>query len=185
MAGNTTKHSFMLIKNFLQLADSLPDALLLIDSDGKIITANKKVSKFLKSSTQDLTGRHLNEIADFRKDELHESLHLWRRSRIPIPVSIKWKHISIKDKPQHHCQAFLLQPACNMQKALIILRCAIGKSAISQFTELNSALDRQQLTLKKLQASRDDLELAYEKASVTLHSIGDAVITTDVSGCVE
>jgi len=175
----------MLVKIFLQIVDSLPEVIMLIDADGRILAANKKASKFFNATQQSLENRHLVEFIDNGEEGLNKTIRLWRRSRTPIPAIIKWKHISAKKASQIQCQAFLLQPANENETAMMVLRCVIGKSMTRQFTELNAELDRQKSILQKLQVSRAALEKEHEKALVTLHSIGDAVITTDAAGCVE
>jgi len=167
---------------FLQLADALPEALILLTSEGQIIAANKTATIFLQLEKSKLPGRWLKDFTDSPEDKLQQSLRAWSRSRAAIPASLSWKETS---KRGWRCQGFLLQPATQTETAQLVLRCIPGKAPASEFIALNRELEKQQITLRKLLASREELEKEHELALVTLHSIGDAVITTTNAGEVE
>lgn len=174
------------VKSFLQLSNSLPEAMLLLDSDGVILAANKKAQKFIQSSQNTtIIGNGLINYVDNTDESLIQSIRLWSRSKEPVPASIKWKHIPEEETSSIQCKGFLLRQGDETDKSLIVLRCNIGSSITKQFIELNTELDRQKKILRKLQASREAHKKEHEKAAVTLHSIGDAVITTDANGNIE
>lgn len=172
-------------KSFLQLADTLPEALILLDTSGKILVANRKAANFLQLDAGAIAGRQLAGFLQSSEHDLQEAIRLWSRSRMPIPAAIRWQHVPETEVPNIQCQGFLLQPAVDGGKALLVLRCVIGRSFVRKFKELSDELERQKSLLRKLNASRTALEQEHERAVVTLHSIGDAVITTDKQGRVE
>lgn len=173
------------VNSFLQLADALPEALLLIDRNGNILAANRKALNFLNLDAIEVQDHRLAQFLKSDEQELQQAIRLWSRSRTPIPTTIKWKHVPEAEDSKIQCQAFLLKPGESGSSAWLVLRCVIGKSISRQFVELNSELEQQKSLLRKLQASRKALEKEHERVRVTLHSIGDAVITTDAKGCVD
>lgn len=167
---------------FLQLADALPEVLLMLSREGEILAGNKAAAQFLSVDQKTLPGRWLKEFIDTPAERLDRDLRAWSRSRTAIPAVLIWKNHGNRG---WRCQCFLLQPATEIDTAQLVLRCTPGKSPASDFMALNRELERQQITLRKLQDNRVALEKEHELALVTLHSIGDAVITTNNRGEVE
>ncbi|NOX09618.1 MAG: EAL domain-containing protein [Gammaproteobacteria bacterium] len=175
----------MNIEDFLQLTDTLPEALILFDISGTILAANRKASRFIEASPEQLKNRPLIDLLNNSATGLQDCIRLCSRSRAPIPISLKWKHIASEKQSNIQCQGFLLKPASPEEKAWLVLRCIIGYSITRQFIDLTSEINRHKNILRKLEQNRKILEQEREKAIVTLHSIGDAVITTDAQGNVE
>lgn len=175
----------MLVNDFLQLADSLPEALILLNGEGAILAASHKAMDFLTELEPEPVGSNLSQFLDNNTAALADTLRLMRRSRMPIPARLKWHRVIHEFTHGIQCQGFLLDPAQDSASAQLVLRCLPGRSMARDFVSLNEELMRQKSLLVKLQASREALEEEHEKALVTLHSIGDAVITTDAQGRVE
>lgn len=146
---------------FLQLADALPEALILLSSEGQIIAANKTATQFLQVEKSKLPGRWLKDFTDSPEDKLKQALRAWSRNRTAIPAVLNWKE---KNKQGWRCQGFLLQPATETEPAQLVLRCIPGKPPASEFITLNRELEKQQITLRKLLASRKALEKERELA---------------------
>ncbi len=172
----------MQANEFLQLADALPESLILLSAEGRIIAANKSAVRFLQIDHDRPPDCFLGEFTDTNPERLEAVLRTWSRSRSAVPAALKWKG---ENRRYWRCQGFLLTPATKTEKAQLVLRCIPDKSSASEFSALNRELERQQRTLRKLLDSRDQLAKAHELALVTLHSIGDAVITTNSRGEVE
>jgi diguanylate cyclase (GGDEF)-like protein/PAS domain S-box-containing protein len=172
--------------DFQVFADSLPEALIMLSADGSILAFNKCAKGFLEKRFNNIRDRKfLSELVNNSKEELEKSLRAWSRSRNPIPAVISWKADKKVDEPNWRCQCFMIQPANKDEPAQLVLRCIPGRGQLSEFSILNKELEKTQTALKKLLLARDKLEKQHELATVTLESIGDAVITTDVNGCVE
>jgi diguanylate cyclase (GGDEF)-like protein/PAS domain S-box-containing protein len=172
--------------DFQVFADSLPEALMMLSGDGKILAYNKCAKGFLNKRFNNIKERkYLSELVNNSEDELEKSLRAWSRSRNPIPAVISWKVDKEVDEPNWRCQCFMIQPATDKELAQLILRCIPGRGQLSEFSILNKELEKTQVALKKLLFARDELERQHELATVTLESIGDAVITTDVNGYIE
>ena len=170
--------------HFLQLSNAFPEALILLSGSGEVLAANASAARQLGIPACPPDGTCLETFVDNTPEELERLLKTWRRSRNAIPAALKWPS-GTHGAASWRCEAFLSQVASRDAPARLIVRCTAGKAHASEFIALNRELDRQRITLRKLQESRNALEKEHEKATVTLSSIGDAVITTDCSGVVE
>jgi len=169
---------------FLLLADALPEALFLLTADGVVLAANRAAEQLLGRNPSAIAGRPLAELVENPPERLVHYLRLWARSRMPVPAPLRWR--GADDVCVHGCcHGFLLRPASPDRPAYLLLRGTSSTARLGEFLALNRERERQRNTLRKLQHSREALALAHEKALVTLHSIGDAVITTDKAGNVE
>ncbi len=176
----------MQASDFQVFADSLPEALIMLSSDGDILANNKCAKVFLSQRFDSI--EHRKSLIDFvsnTSENIEKSLRAWSRSRTPIPAVISWKADKEVTEPNWRCQAFMIEPANKDTPAKLIIRCIPGRGQLSEFSILNTELEKTQITLKKLLETRAALEKEHELATVTLKSIGDAVITTDNQGNIE
>ena len=170
--------------HFLRFSNAFPEALILLSGSGEVLAANASAARQLGIPRCPPDGTRLEQFVDNTAEELGGLLKTWRRSRNAIPAALKWASATLGEA-NWRCEGFLSQVASRDAPARVIVRCTAGKAHASQFIALNRELDRQRITLRTLQESRDALEKEHEKAIVTLSSIGDAVITTDCNGIVE
>ena len=170
--------------HFLRFSNAFPEALILLSGSGEVLAANASAARQLGIPRCPPDGTRLEQFVDNTAEELGGLLKTWRRSRNAIPAALKWASATLGEA-NWRCEGFLSQVASRDAPARVIVRCTAGKAHASQFIALNRELDRQRITLRTLQESRDALEKEHEKAIVTLSSIGDAVITTDCNGMVE
>jgi diguanylate cyclase (GGDEF)-like protein/PAS domain S-box-containing protein len=175
----------MISDDILQFINALPEGYAILSTDGTILSVNKHAVALFGDHISDAVGHHLREYTISCEDEINKALHHWSRSRTPMPAAIKWKANASQQDVGWRCHGFLLKPATQSQPALLVLRCTFGKTLVGNFLTLNEELKRERALLSKLQHSRMALEQEHEKALVTLHSIGDGVITTDVAGKIE
>jgi diguanylate cyclase (GGDEF)-like protein/PAS domain S-box-containing protein len=170
--------------HFLQVSNAFPEALILVSSCGDVLAANNSAVRQLGIPKCPCNGTRLEQFVENTPEELQQLLKTWRRSRSAVPAPLKWASSTLREG-NWRCEGFLSELASPDAPACVIVRCVAGKAHASQFIALNRELDRQRITLRKLQQSRDALEQEHEKAIVTLSSIGDAVITTDCKGVIE
>lgn len=176
----------MISDDFIQFINAMPEGYVILSVDGTILNINRNAASLFGGQPAECIGLHVREYTSSSEETIQTALRQWSRSRTPVPAALKWK----ANADSHHdvgwrCHGFLLKPATQNQSAVLVLRCVFGKTLVSNFMTLNEELKRQTGLLSKLQQSRLALEQEHEKAIVTLHSIGDGVITTDVDGKVE
>jgi diguanylate cyclase (GGDEF)-like protein/PAS domain S-box-containing protein len=169
--------------DFLIFADTLPEALILLSSNGDILAINKCAKRLLKERFCNIEEySSLKDLLKNKNDDINKMLRIWSRSRTPIPAAISWKSDKKINKNNWRCQGFLITPSSKTEPAQVVLRCILGRGQLSEFSILNTGLEKTQNTLKKLLQTREEQEREHELSSVTLQSIGDAVITTDEEG---
>jgi diguanylate cyclase (GGDEF)-like protein/PAS domain S-box-containing protein len=165
-------------KDFLDLADGLPDALLLLDRSGMVLAANRAFVRFLDGN--DPVGRNLAELAEVAGAELTDRLRRWAASSQPTPDRLNWFGRQDGDAPRVEIRAVQDDTTRHL-----VLRALLNSTQVRQYQALNQELARRNALLAQLHASRETLHQALEKAQITLMSIGDGVIATDAGGWVE
>ena len=172
--------------DFNSFADALPEALILLNTEGEILGINENARKFLLDRFHKLEDKtSLKEYVENSEQELENTLRSWARTRKPIPAKVTWRNEKNAPAGNWRCQGFMFKRAENDNPAQVVLRCIPGRGQLSEFNILNRELEKTQLALHKLLTARQELEKEHEMATVTLESIGDAVITTDSHGNIE
>ena len=172
--------------DFLIFADTLPEALIMLSGNGEVLAINKCAKQFLHKRFDSIEHRtSLKDFIDNSDEEIEKALRAWSRSRDPIPAAVSWKSEKKFNETNWRCQGFMIEPANGEEPAQLIFRCIPGRNQLSEFSILNNELEKTHIALKKLLITRQELEKEHELATVTLRSIGDAVITTDVNGNIE
>ena len=174
----------MLAENFQSITDALPEALILITDQLKIVSINKAALEMFALPYDEIIGKQLSDFTFNDEANLIKQAKMWLRSRKPLPAVIKWQSENIK-LANWSCHGFLMQPATTTDPGYTIIRCIAGKKPSADFLNLNRAYRKQTESMRKLQESRDAFAAEHERAMVTLESIGDAVITTNNQGIIE
>ncbi|WP_353570369.1 hypothetical protein [Candidatus Albibeggiatoa sp. nov. BB20] len=86
--ANLDKYDSPVLSQFLNFANALPEALLLINAKGQIVAANQKASAILKINQ--LVNKMLANIVDNPETQIGFYLKIWSRSRTPTPANISW-----------------------------------------------------------------------------------------------
>ena len=149
--------------HFLQLSNAFPEALILLSGSGEVLAANASAARQLGIPRRPPDGTRLEQFVDNSAEEVGRLLKTWRRSRSAIPAALKWAR-GTPGQARWRCEGFLSQVASRDTPARVIVRCTAGKAHASQFIALNRELDRQRITLRTLQESRNALEKEHEKA---------------------
>lgn len=174
----------MIADGFQAIANSLPEALILITDQLEIISLNKAALEVFGCGSDSIVGKSLSEITSNEEENLFKQAKMWFRSRKPVPAVLHWKPGN-SVFGNWSCHGFLVKPVKDGETGYAIIRCIPGKKPSKDFIDLNREYSKQRETLRKLQKSRDELSAEHEKALITLESIGDAVITTDANAKIE
>ncbi len=166
--------------DFLILADSLPEGMLMVASDGEILAINRAALRKLKTGdASKVMGKNLSDLTGLPRDVVITRLKTCSRSRTPVRLALR----CVNDHdPLPSCEGFLLTPASDGQSARILLRLNLSENRSDIFLSLNREISKQRLLLRKLEESREQLRQKEEKLAITLNSIGDAVMVTDKDG---
>ncbi|HYO15133.1 MAG TPA: ATP-binding protein [Thermoanaerobaculia bacterium] len=170
-------------QRFLELADLLPDALLLVTREGVILAANRGVRSRLEMSPEALRGCRLAEIVTDPPDTVARSLRDWSRTRQLLPGSLT---VLRNGASGIVCRAegALYRPAGGDggHEALLMLRLQPKEASVYQFLLLNQRIEALNGEIARRRRTESELREQREWLRVTLESIGDAVIATDMDG---
>ncbi|WP_207308958.1 EAL domain-containing protein [Marinobacter salicampi] len=154
----------------------LPEPLLVLSSGGEVIDMNQAARKAFRGLAN---GSRLHHLAN-DSDKLESSLRLWVRSGDFIRGLAM---ISSPDGERYAAYGARISGYENAS-AQIIVRCHTESSANQRFIEITRRVNALNREVTRRQHAEKQLFAEKELAQVTLQSIGDAVITTDIQGCV-
>lgn len=170
-----------LAAGFLQAAALLPEAMLLVDADGRLRAANRAAGRLLQATPAELSGRHLHDLVVDPLPQVDRLLRSAARTRSLVPGALAVR-LPTGDALQCRCEGALYRAADERTAATLLLRLIPRVDASSRFIALSQRVE--ELTVEVARRRRAEAELFQERERlrVTLASIGDAVIVTDTSG---
>ncbi len=171
----------MSIEPFLQFADRLAEATLLVSGDGLILAANRGVATHLGLDPQRLRRKLLAEVVLEPPDKTAAYLRVCARTSDSVPGALTFPQLGGGTLP---CRAegAVLRPRADDAGALILLRLTPKASAPRRFQELNQQVENLNREIARRRKVEEELLEQRELLRVTLASIGDAVIATDTTG---
>ncbi|WP_437949485.1 ATP-binding protein [Sorangium sp. So ce296] len=164
----------MWMLSFGQLADVLPEPVLLVSTDGLVVAANQSARKALGGASE---GQALVALCSDAREHVEGLLRRSARVRQPTIGTL-----TLHQGRRYRVEGAVVRPSSEGQPGIVVLRFVHEQAALSAFVELNRTLAhlRREITAQR-RASRE-LDRQREWLRVTLVSIGDAVIATDVDG---
>jgi diguanylate cyclase (GGDEF)-like protein/PAS domain S-box-containing protein len=163
---------------------ALPEPVLLLERSGIVRWANSAAQRRFGRARRRLVGRPLSEIVQDDDARVDELLKRWSRSSHPLPGRLTWVGADGTGLAVR-CEGFLV-PGDDAKTSLIGVRhLATEPRCATDFAALNLEVARQKQANRELRRSRAELAMERDKVTVTLYSIGDAVIATDVDGRIE
>lgn len=154
----------MLLDHFQKITRTLPDCILVIDTQGTILSGNTAALTTLKTDSKTLYGKKLHDLALEQQDKAQQYINNWARSADPSPGVLK---IRVNDGGELDChiRGNLLQQKTADHPARILLRIQSKQEFASGFTSLNDKIkqmEREIVERKKaeeaLQKLNEDLE---------------------------
>jgi PAS domain S-box-containing protein len=169
-------------EQFLQFAELFPDATLLLAKDGTVLAANRAVS-LLARWPSGLSGRRLTDFTATPPDALLDYLGLCARSQEPVVGSVD---LLAEEGQTVSCRCYGSAIAYNshVDESRVLLRLTPKDSSSSQLADLNKKVEELTDEVRRSQQVEEQLRNQSRWFSVTLSSVGDAVITTDEAGAV-
>ncbi|WP_437806344.1 ATP-binding protein [Sorangium sp. So ce1078] len=166
----------MLMLSFGQLADVLPDPVLLVSTDGLVVAANQRARKELGGASE---GQPLFALCSDAREHVEGLLRRSARVRQPTLGTL-----TFKDGCRYRVEGAIVRPSSEGAPGIVMLRLVHEQAALAAFVELNRSLEHLRREITAQRRSSRELDRQREWLRVTLVSIGDAVIATDVGGLV-
>ena len=168
-------------EQFLLFADPLPEPMLLVADDGQIFAANRAVEERLEISVSWLRGKRLAEVVHESAEEVSRYLRRCCRSRSMVLGALRL------DADGGEGIACRMEGSLICQKkegaaAVLMLRLTPKERAAGQFVVLNQRIEDLGREVQRRRRAERETRRREEWLQVTLHSIGDGVICTDVHG---
>jgi PAS domain S-box-containing protein len=157
----------------LKRTDFFSDALALISRDGTIDTSNRWFAEQLGVAPEDLAGRRLDALAAASAAAIQEYLRACATSADVVQGSIMLRRRA--DTITLHARGIAYPPDAGPSASQILLRLVTGaKPATARLQREHDSLRWKEI--------EESLRRQSQILEVTLASIGDAVIVTDVHG---
>ena len=153
-------------KPFLQMLDAAPDAMVVVDQAGVVVALNREAERLFGWTDAEFRGEPSRRLFPERFQALYDALSVRDAASPRTPTSLKRAPVRIFGRRRD-----------GSELPIEIHHSSLGPPADGVFL----------VTIRDLTAWRDVQESLFrqkEQAIVTLASIGDAVITTDVAGTI-
>ncbi|WP_437573435.1 ATP-binding response regulator [Sorangium sp. So ce887] len=164
----------MVMLSFGQLADVLPEPVLLVSTDGLVVAANQRARKELGSVSE---GQRLFALCSDAREHVEGLLRRSARVRQPTLGTL-----TLNAGRRYRVEGAVVRPSSEGSPAIVMLRLVHEQAALAAFVELNRTLERLRREITAQRRASGELDRQREWLRVTLVSIGDAVIATDVGG---
>lgn len=169
---------------FLLFADPFPEATLLLRDDGLILAGNVAIEARLGIPVSALRERRLAEVVREPGEDVSHYLRLCGRSRSLVLGAITMRQDNGADI-DCRAEGTVLRPRCDGAPGILMMRLIPKASATGQFVALNQRIEELGAEVQRRRHAEAQVRQQEERLRVTLHSIGDAVITTDLEGRVQ
>jgi len=151
-------------EQFLQVAKVLPEAMLLVSSEGEILAANKPAASLLGVKSKDLVGKWLWDFASESSETLTHYLRTCAKSR-----QFTLGHLTLRSNTRQgevcRTEGAVVRPWSAEAPALVLLRLELRSVASGEFTLLNQKIE--ELSHEILQRKQAQAELAQSHAELT------------------
>jgi PAS domain S-box-containing protein len=168
---------------FLRTAGPFPEAMLLVEAGGRLRAANPEAVRLLGRSAATLAGVRLHDLAGDEAAQVDALLKMAARTRSLVPGALRLQGDDGTELACR-CEGALYQPAQGGEPSLVMLRLSPREQASNRFIALSQRVEALTHEIARRRRVEAELHDERERLRVTLASIGDAVIVTDVAGCV-
>ena len=151
--------------------------------DGSIVAANQPAAALFRVPATALRGVALGDVTVADGAELTVMLRSGARTRALMPFSLL---LALPDGStlDCRCETTLFRPSSGGAPAVVVLRLTSKQEAVQRFALLNQRIDALSVEIGRRRVAEASMQALAQRLSLTLASIGDAVITTDDTGTV-
>lgn len=167
---------------FLSWAKRFPDALILLGSDGKVLACNGVLLELFGQDEKTVLQQSVFDWATDSEEKVRYALRLWSGSGQMINAPVRFV---VPGVGAVRCEGAVLERATDEAPAILIIRVKRSYESIERFVVLNRTVNELHKEVRARMASEAEIRKQREWLHVTLSSIGDAVIATDVKGRIE
>jgi PAS domain S-box-containing protein len=166
---------------FRQLYDILPEPILLVRSDGVLLSVNAAAAQLLGCPASGLLGRTLREITLDTDDKLTRLFRTWERSRKLLPGGLVF---CVDGGTTIDCQVEggLCAQASERAPGSLVLRLSEKAKASSAFRTLTRRIEQLNAEIMVRRRSEAILHGHKEWLRAILASIGEGVLATNAVG---
>jgi len=166
------------------LARLLPEPLLVVRIDGALEAANAAAGRLLGSTDEDLKGRRFADFLADPPEAVAALLKACARSRALLPGALTLRLPDGGELPLR-CEGALYRQSCEGMAGAVLLRLSSKAEGVAKFVLLKQRIEELSAEIHRRRRAEAALHETTERYRITLASIGDAVIATDVNGRVE
>jgi signal transduction histidine kinase/CheY-like chemotaxis protein len=166
----------MSLEGFKLFADKFPENMLLLNSQGDILSANRAACRLLQRPLNELLHQNISLISNLTDDEVLERLKPCSRSRTPVQIALR-PDVELSSSSSLQATAFLFTPATDSALAHILLRLQKIRSSSSQFAILKQDIANKNKTLQAMRVAIEAAEAANQAKSNFLANISHELRT--------
>ncbi len=157
-------------EQFSELAQILPEPMLLVSVNGRILSANAPFLEILGTDKNTIIGKSLFDFADSSQDKITEYLQSCAKTRQMLFGSIDLRR-GDREISAYRCDGVLAQPGSKDSAALILLRLKPKESAGNKFIWLTQKINE----LNKELVERKRSEIVLKDSERRFRQLADAM----------
>lgn len=170
-----------LIEEFERFAELFPEPIVLVSAAGHLCATNSAARKALFPGVMLTPADLILQFVEEAPRKVADYLRACARSAQPLPGMFTFPARD-GNKTQYRSLGSAFRSRDPQQRALIVLRLAPKDSTTSRFVALNQQIEQLRIEIARRVSAERLLQEQRELLQVTLTSIGDAVIATDIRG---
>ncbi|MEP7125153.1 MAG: ATP-binding protein [Byssovorax sp.] len=171
----------MLLDRFNEFAAMLPEAMLLVTTDGVIVAVNPAARRVLVRAGGSVEGSRLTDLAVGAPETILDYLRMCARTRQMLPGSLTLRRADGEAGARYRVHGALLVMRSEAGDRGVLLRIEEA-SAPSRFVLLTEKIDALSAEIARRRVAEEAVREREERLRVVLTSIGDAVMVTDPQG---
>ena len=168
----------MSLDDYRQILDVLQEATLIVSGGGLILIVNPAAARLLGVTGDE---RRLSDVVADPAEAVAAYLRACSRSKQQVIGALELK---VGERRRCRTEGVVLRPRVGGEEALILVRLTTREESVGRFILFNQRIDELNREVARRRRVEEELRAQREWLQVTLASIGDAVITTDVKGAV-
>ncbi|MBD2210253.1 PAS domain-containing protein [Calothrix sp. FACHB-156] len=154
-------------EHFLEIAQALPEPLLLVTSQGEILATNPSVAIMLGRSIKEIRGQMLFELVSEPTDKVLNYLQACSRSRQFVLGSLTF-FLADQTSLICKCEGAVIQPLTSESPAFNILRLQKRASASGDFILLNRKIDELTKEVQHRKQAQEELSRRNQELQKTI-----------------